>query len=149
MLQEDEVPNIKAQRFNDTSPVTYAMAKAGQEGLRWVIMVQGQRIRLYSTEKIGVSHRGRTATFIECQTSLVNHDYAGLLWLIFSAEALRSNGSFGRILSDSRDYATGVATQLRERVYDTVVPNLAEGITEARGLNNPSRDDLALSFEMA
>ena len=149
MLREDEAPNIRADRFNDSSPVTYAMTKAGEEGLRWVIMVQGQRIRLYSTEKIGVSHRGRTATFIECQTALVNHDYAGLLWLIFSAEALRRNGSFSRILGDSRDYATGVATRLRERVYDIVVPRLAEGITEARGLNNPSRGDLALSFEMA
>ena len=61
MLRETESPEAGTARFNNLSPVSYALAKADSENLSWVIVVQGNRLRLYSTAvDAGVGRRGRT-----------------------------------------------------------------------------------------
>ena len=67
-LNEEESPQIATDRFNNISPISYALTRADKECLPWVVIVQGDRVRLYNTKNIGVGRRGRTETYIECQT---------------------------------------------------------------------------------
>ncbi|MCA8836836.1 MAG: hypothetical protein K8963_03155, partial [Proteobacteria bacterium] len=111
--------------------------------------VKGDTLRLYSTSNVGVGGHGRTDSFVECQTSLLTDESVGLLWLLFSAEALKENGTIDRILEQSKRFAESVAKKLRERIYDIVVPALAMGIADARKLKSPDRTQLAETYEMA
>lgn len=149
LLNEDEVPEVGAGRFNNLSPISYALTKADKERLPWVVMVQGDRVRLYNTKNIGVGRRGRTETYVECQPSLLSSDDIGLLWLLFSSDALKENGTINSILDESKRFAADIADRLRERIYEIVVPQLAMGIAKARNLTAPSKDDIALNYEMA
>ena len=150
MLRETESPEGGTARFNNLSPVSYALAKADTENLPWVLVSQRNRLRLYSTDmNAGVGRRGRTETFIECQPQLLSDDDLAYLWLIYSAEALRPGGSMADLLESSHRFAGDLAERLRERIYDIVVPVLAQGISDARGLDNPSPADLQQTYEMA
>ena len=150
LLRETESPEAGTARFNYLSPVSYALATADQENLRWVVMVQGSRLRLYSNSvDAGVGRRGRTETFIECQPTLLADDQLSYLWLLFSAEALSPHGSLTDILRDSHRFAGDLAERLRERIYDVVVPELARGIAAARNLRDPGPEELHQTYQMA
>ena len=150
MLRETESPEAGTARFNSLSPVSYALAKADAENLAWVVLVQGNRLRLYSTAvDAGVGRRGRTETFIECQPSLLADEHLPYLWLLYSAAALAPQGSLHEILDNSQRFAGDLAEQLRERIYDEVVPVLAQGIAAARNLERPGPEELARTYEMA
>ena len=156
LLRDSETPEAGVARFNDLSPISYALNKADDENLEWVVLVQGNRLRLYpSSVDSGIGRRGRTETYIECQSALLSNDSQGYLWLLFSAEALGRHGSLAQILDSSERFAGDLATRLRERIYDEVVPALAQGIALARSpkrrksARSPTRDDLALTYEMA
>ena len=150
MLREKESPEAGTARFNNLSPVSYALTKADAENLPWVVLVQGNRLRLYSTAiDAGVGRRGRTETFIECQPSLLSDEHLPYLWLLYSAEALIVDGSLSQILADSHLFAGDLAERLRERIYDGVVPELAQGIAVARNIETPSPKDLNHTYEMA
>ena len=98
MLKESETPEGRSSRFETLSPVSYALKKADDESLQWVLMVQGSRLRLYSTDvKTGVGRRGRTETYIECNSVLLSEQHLPYLWLVYSAEALASDGSLQQI----------------------------------------------------
>ena len=149
MLREDESPEAGNDRFNNLSPVSYALKKADDENLRWAILTQGSRLRLYATEvDAGVGRRGRTETYIECQPPLLAERQLSYLWLLFSAEALERDGSLTRILEDSHRFSGKLAESLRERIYDHVVPKLAQGIACVGGADS-SPDGLARNYEMA
>ncbi|MDE0446768.1 MAG: hypothetical protein OXH96_08865 [Spirochaetaceae bacterium] len=150
MLRETESPEAGTERFNSLSPVSYALAKADSENLSWVVLVQANRLRLYSTDvDAGVGRRGRTETFIECQPSLLSDQHLPYLWLLYSAEALAPDGSLRQILTESHRFAGSLAERLRERIYDRVVPALAQGIAAARNLKNTSPIQLDRTYEMA
>lgn len=150
LLQDGETPEKGTVRFNNLTPVKYAFAKAEEKNLPWVLMVQGNRLRLYSTTiDTGVGRRGRFDTYIECQQTLVANEHLAYIWLLFSAEALAPNGSLVEIIDDSERYAGNLAKRLRERIYDEVVPTLAQGINVARDINSPSLADLEKTYEMA
>ena len=150
MLREKESPEAGTKRFNSLSPVSYALSKADTENLSWVVLVQGNRLRLYSTVvNSGVGRRGRTETYVECQPSLLADEHLPYLWLLFSAEALGSHGSLTQILNDSERFAGNLAQRLRERIYDEVVPILARGIAGARALKRPGPEELERTYEMA
>ena len=150
LLRETESPEAGTARFNNLSPVSYALAKADSENLSWVMMVQGNRLRLYSTTlDAGVGRRGRTETFIECQPALLLDEHLSYLWLLCSAEALAPQGSLSQILADSQRFAGDLAERLRERIYDDVVPALARGIATARNIENPGPEELEFTYEMA
>ena len=133
VLHENETAETGNTRFNSLSPISYALKKADDEDLRWVILTQSNRIRLYSTTvDSGVGRRGRTETYVECQPSILSDEHLGYLWLIFSAEALEPNGSLNQILLESQRFSGDLAVRLRERIYDHVVPKLAQGIAVER-----------------
>lgn len=150
VLRESESPEVGNARFNSLSPISYALKKADDEGVSWVLLTQGSRIRLYSTStNDGVGRRSRTETYVECQSSLMSQEDIAYLWLLFSAEALSPTGSLHQILLDSRRFTGDLADRLRERIYDHVVPTLAQGIVVARNLKSPTAQELAHSYEMA
>ena len=85
LLRESESPEAGTARFNSLSPVSYALTKADAENLPWVVLVQGNRLRLYSTTvDAGVGRRGRTETYIECQPSLLSDEHLPYLWLLYT-----------------------------------------------------------------
>jgi len=150
MLHEDESIEDKEPRFNQLSPVTYAFRNADREGLKWIIFTQGNRIRLYTTDiSVGVGRRGRTETYIECQPWLLSDDHLHYLWLLYSAEALTAGGSLYELLEGSMRYAGDLAKSLRERIYEHVVPVLADGIVRARDIQDLDTDQLTVTYEMA
>ncbi len=150
MLHESETAESSAQRFNSLSPISYALKKADDENLNWVVLTQGNRIRLYSTTvNTGVGRRGRTETFIECQPSLLPDEKLAYLWLIYSADALLPDGSLNQILGESQRFSGDLAVRLRERIYNHVVPVLAQGLAAARGIEKMTVADIRLTYEMA
>ncbi len=150
LLRQGEEEDAPAERFQRTSPIAWALSRADQEGLPWVVTVQRDRVRLYPRDPAdGVGRRGRTDTWIEVRTDLLRQEQAGLLWLVFSADALAKDGTAKRLLADSKDFAQELAKRLRERIYDDVVPLLATGIAAARNLAKPTPEDLRLTYAMA
>ena len=149
-LHENEIPEAGSDRFNSLSPVNYALAKADSENLPYVIVVQGNRLRLYATSvDVGVGRRGRTETFIDCQPSLLSGQDLAYVWLLYSAEALAVEGSLSEILDGSHRFAGNLAKQLRERIYEKVMPVLAQGIATARNIDRPDQKELKRTYEMA
>lgn len=149
-LQDDESFDHAQDRFTGQSPVSYALTEAEKERLDYVIASSENTLRLYTTDPdAGFGSRGRTDTFVEINTDLLREDDAGYLWLLFSAEALRPDGSLHDIMERSKDYAADLGKRLRERIYDDVVPDLAEAIADARNLTEPSKDQLDETYRMA
>ena len=148
-LNENELPQLANNRFNNISPISYALTKADKLRLQWVLITQKDRIRLYSTKNLGVASRGRIETFIECQPLLLSSKNLGLLWLLFSSEALKDGGTLNSILENSKRFAADLADRLRERIYENVIPKLAMSISKVRNILNPQKDDLVLAYEMA
>lgn len=151
LLKEQENPDSGSERIPGTlSPVSYALARADEENLDWIVLLHGRKIRLYPTKtNVGVGRRGRTETFVECHTGLISDVQAAYLWLLFSAEALSDDGSLHSILDQSERFSGELANKLRDRIYNQVIPLLAEGIAEARNLKKPSAHDLAETYQMA
>ena len=96
-----------------------------------------------------MGRRDRTETYVECQPSLLGDDHSPYLWLLYSAEALAPDGSLRQILEGSQRFSGDLAERLRERIYDHVVPELAQGIVVERGVDRPRPQDLARTYEMA
>jgi len=150
LLSQSESVEASTARFNSISPISYALAKADAENLPWVVIVQGDRIRLYPTAVgVGVGRRGRTETFVECQPALLSDDRLAYLWLLFSADALRAKGSLEELLDSSRRFAGSLAERLRDRIYQEVVPRLAAGVSAARKVSRYTADELGLTYQMA
>ena len=119
LLRDTESPEAGTDRFNGLSPISYGLKKADDEDLPWVVLVQGNRLRLYATAvETGVGRRGRTETYVECQPPLLSDDHLPYLWLLFSADALAPDGSLRDVLDESRRFAGGLADRLRERIYE-------------------------------
>ena len=150
LLRDTESPEAGSERFNSLSPITYALKKADDENLPWVVLVQGNRVRLYATAvEAGVGRRGRTETYIECQPALLSDEHLAYLWLLFSADALAQGGSLLQVLEESRRFSGHLAERLRERIYEQVVPALARGVAAARPPDGAGRDSLSQTYEMA
>jgi hypothetical protein len=150
LLDPAEIPEAGTARFNNQSPVSYALNKADSENLPWVVVLHGDRLRLYPTStETGVGRRGRTETYVEVQTSLLADEHLPYLWLLFSAEALDPKGIVADLLDASTRFAGDLAHRLRERIYLEVVPRLATAIAETRKLKSPTAEDLDLTYRMA
>jgi hypothetical protein len=150
LLARDESPDLSGERFSGLSPISYALAVADREGLPWVVVQHGAKVRVHPARVgVGVGRRGRTETYVECHAGLLPDADAAYLWLLCSAEALAPSGSLEQILEASSRFAGDLAERLRERVYESVVPLLAQGIVAARGLREPTAQDLADTYEMA
>ena len=149
-LREDESFDHTQDRFVGKSPVAYALREAEKKNLEYVIGSNGDRLRLYTTNPdAGFGSRGRTDTYVEISTRLLADEKAGYLWLLFAADALQPSGTLRDIMERSKDYATDLGARLRERIYDDVIPQLAESIASARDLDDPDKDALDNTYEMA
>jgi len=149
-LQEDESFDHKQDRFVNKSPVAYALNEADKRNLDYVIGSSGDTLRLYTTNpEAGFGSRGRTDTYVEVNTNLLADEKAAYLWLLFSANALRDDGSLHQIMADSKEYAADLGGRLRDRIYDDVIPDLAEAIAEARDIGDPTKEELDQTYEMA
>ena len=145
---DSELMDAPAQRFDNLSPVSHALAIADSENVPWVVLTRASEIRLYSSEPgKGVGGKGRTETFVEINLSLIPERLAGYLMLLFSAPALAQNGSLEEILSDSGRYAADLAVRLRERVYRRTMPLLAKAVTDR--MESTSESDLKDAYEQA
>ena len=149
-LNQDENVNSRSERFGNRTPVEAALARADNEALPYVIAATDDAIRLYPADTgVGVGQRGRTETFVQLHPDLLSDEEIGYLWLLFSADALQPDGSFNEILADSRQYATDLGTRLRNRIYEDVIPGLAESIAESRGMIAADRKALDFTYQMA
>ncbi len=130
-LDDQETPDGSYERFGGSTAVSHALAVADQEQLPFVVVTRGSQIRVYAaTRHTGVGRKGRAETFIEANLTLLPEDLAGALPLLFGAPALAPGGSFEELLELSKRYATGLGERLRARVYEEVVPKLAEIVAE-------------------
>ena len=136
--------------FANQSPVTYGMSIAYQENLPYLIIQSGHLLRIYPTDSSkAIGRRGRTETYIDVDTSIISNKNSGILWLIFSAEALSQKGSLAELISNSKRFGNELSGNLRKRIYDNVIPALAKGITEGKKLKKPSKDDLDTVYQIA
>jgi hypothetical protein len=146
-LDDHELPDNPADRFGGSTPVSRAMALAGQQGVRWVVMTRAAEIRLYAaTPSVGVGRKSGEATFVEVNLRLLPGELAGYLQLLFSSEALASDGSLEEIIQQSKDFAVVLANRLRERVYREAVPALASAVA-CRLAPDPDETTLAAAYD--
>lgn len=129
LLDDTEQFDSKSPRFQ-LSPVAYGLAVATQQEVPWLIVLRKDQIRLYpGRDGVGVGSKGQAETYFEIDLSTVDADYAGLLPLIFTANALAANGTADQLLEESTRYAAELGKRLRERIYDEIIPPLAVEVT--------------------
>jgi len=159
LLDDSEQFDTKTQRFQ-LSPVAFGLALATRQELPWLVVLRKDQIRLYpGRDGVGVGSKGQAETFFEVDLSTIDQEYAALLPLIFSATALTNDGTAEDLLRDSGRYATELGRRLRERIYDEIVPPLAEEVgwrlandagleLDAEGLSTSYRVMLRILFRL-
>lgn len=149
-LDQNEVPEQVLSRFENVSPVSYAINRADLENAPYVILTTPTSIRIYPTKiGVGVGQRGRTETFVEAHLDILTPADAGYLWLLFSADAVKEHGTLEDILEKSTDYRASLGARLRSRVYEDVVPKLATALAKARSIKRPTAAQLEETYQMA
>jgi hypothetical protein len=150
LLDHPEEIDAASDRFDGVSPVSFALARADREHLDYVMVLAGSTVRIYPARPgVGSGRRGRSETFVELNLDLLPADSAGYLWLLFSAEALRDRGTFVEILERSEDYAAQLGSELRERVYQEVIPRLSRAAVQALSPDEPDQEELTRAYEVA
>lgn len=130
LLDDSEHFDAKTQRFQ-LSPVAFGLAVASKQELPWLVVLRKDQIRLYpGRDGVGVGSKGQAETFFEVDLSTIDSEYAALLPLIFSAEALAADGTADELLRDSSRYATDLGARLRDRIYDEIVPPVAVEVAQ-------------------
>lgn len=129
LLDDTEQFDSKSARFQ-LSPVAYGLAIAAQKEVPWLVVLRKDQIRLYpGRDSVGVGSKGQAETYFEIDLSTIDATYAGLLPLIFTADALAVKGTTDQLLEESTRYAIELGKRLRERIYDEIVPPLAVEVT--------------------
>lgn len=129
LLDDTEQFDSKSPRFQ-LSPVAYGLAVAAQQEVPWLVVLRKDQIRLYpGRDGIGVGSKGQAETYFEIDLSTVDATFAGLLPLIFTADALAVAGTTDQLLAESTRYATELGDRLRERIYEEIIPSLAVEVT--------------------
>ncbi|MBA2691492.1 MAG: hypothetical protein H0U65_03230, partial [Rubrobacter sp.] len=147
-LEDSEQAEQPSPRFENQTPVTYALAHADRDNIPWVVAERSGAVRLYSTSTSGAAgQRGRAETFVELNLPMLPSEKAGYLPLLFSASALSEDGSLYEIQRDSGVYASELSRRLRERVYKEVVPRLAVAV--AGQVGGTGEDDLERHYRTA
>ncbi len=158
LLDESEQFDSKSPRFQ-LSPVAWGLNVAAREDVPWLIVLRKDQIRLYpARDGVGVGQKGQSDTYFEIDLAALDQQRAGLLTLIFSAEALKVGGTTQELLDGSSKYATELGARLRERIYENVVPDLSTAVAielqktgvelDAEGLQLAYRLTLRLLFRL-
>jgi hypothetical protein len=151
LLDDSEQFDAKTQRFQ-LSPVAFGLAVASRQEVPWLVVLRKDQIRLYpGRDGVGVGSKGQAETFFEVDLSTIDSEYAALLPLIFSAEALAADGTADELLRDSSRYATELGARLRERIYDEIVPPVAVEVARqlAKHMAVPlDADGLSLAYRV-
>ena len=130
LLDESEHFDQKSPR-HQLSPVAHGLELARREEVAWVVLLRRSTLRLYpGRDGVGVGQRGQSETYFELDLAMVDADFAALLPLVFSSEALEPGGSADEILAGSGRYAADLGSRLRDRVYLGVVPRLSIAVAE-------------------
>lgn len=151
LLEDSEHFDTKAARFQ-LSPVAFGLAVAARAGLPWLVVLRKDQIRLYpGRDGVGVGSKGQAETFFEIDLATIDSEYAALLPLIFSAEALAVDGSADELLRDSARFASDLGARLRERIYDEIVPGMAVEVAQrlkAQGAITLDADGLQTAYRV-
>ncbi|TDO08179.1 hypothetical protein EV580_5751 [Mycobacterium sp. BK086] len=159
LLDDAEQFDATTERFQ-LSPVAFGLAVAARAELPWLVVLRKDQIRLYpGRDGVGVGSKGQAETYFEVDLSTVDIDHAGLLPLVFSADALKAGGSADQLLRDSARYASELGARLRERIYDEIVPPVAVEVArrlaastglsfDAEGLATAYRVTLRILFRL-
>lgn len=145
LLQDNEQFNQRLSRFGNESPVRQAQKIARDAGVDWVVVQSDTRVRLYPTkESQPVSGGTLSDRYLQLDLSQLNADTAGYLTLLFSAAALRAEGTTNQVLESSKTHAVALIDRLKERVYADVIPGLSVGVANA--LNAREKDELEHAY---
>ena len=130
VLNEAEHFDAKSPRYQLT-PIAFALAVAQRRELQWVIGLRKDQLRLYpGKDGVGVGQKGQVETYFEIDLGGIDDDQVAFLTLVFTAAALAKDGTADALLRDSARYATGLGNRLRQRIYEGVVPPIAEAVAE-------------------
>lgn len=130
LLDESENFDQKSPAYQ-LSPVAHGLELAGREEVPWLVVMRQSTLRLYpGRDGVGVGQRGQSETYFELDLALLDPTFSALLPLIFSADALEKGGSTDQILDGSGRYAAELGANLRDRVYEGVVPTLSIAIAQ-------------------
>lgn len=145
LLQDNEQFNQRLTRFGNESPVRQAQKIARDAGIDWVVVQSDSRIRLYPTkESQPVSGGTLSDRYLQLDLSQLEAETAGYLTLLFSATALRADGTTNQILESSKTHAVALIDRLKERVYADVIPGLSVGVANA--LDARDKDELEHAY---
>lgn len=149
LLQNNETFERTSSRFSSASPVAHGLTEAKKRNLKWVVVASDSVLRLYSTDPgVGVGRKGETETFTQVDLALLGKDDGAYLPLLFSPEALSAGGSVGTLLVSSTEHASSVGDRLRQRVYEHVVPVLAQAVARRLDAKTPAQLEDAYHHSM-
>jgi hypothetical protein len=131
LLDESEQFDSTSARHTGISPVAFGLNVAARQGVPWLFVLRKDQIRIYpAKDGVGVGQKGQVETYLEIDLAAIDSERAGLLALIFSADALESNGTAHELLEGSQRFASQLGLRLRERIYEHVVPQLSKSVAE-------------------
>ena len=130
LLEDNEAFDSPSGRF-PSSPVAWGLTVAADNNVPWLIVLKKDQIRLHpGRDGVGVGQKGQAETFLELNLAQIDEEHLALLPLIFSASSLEKNGDVQKILDESSKYAVVLGARLRERVYESVVPNISIAVAK-------------------
>jgi hypothetical protein len=131
LLDETEQFDATSERHTGISPVAFGLNVAARQGVPWLFVLRKDQIRIYpAKDGVGVGQKGQVETYLEIDLAAIDSERAGLLTLIFSADALEPNGTANDLLQGSQLFASQLGFRLRERIYEHVVPQLSKSAAE-------------------
>lgn len=131
LLDETEQFDATSARHTGISPVAFGLNVAARQGVHWLFVLRKDQIRIYpAKDGVGVGQKGQVETYLEIDLAAIDSERAGLLTLIFSADALEPNGTANDLLQGSQLFASQLGSRLRERIYEHVIPQLSKSVAE-------------------
>jgi hypothetical protein len=131
LLDETEQFDATSARHTGISPVAFGLNVASRQGVPWLFVLRKDQIRIYpAKDGVGVGQKGQVETYLEIDLAAIDSENAGLLTLIFSADALETTGTANELLQGSQLFASQLGSRLRERIYEHVVPQLSKSVAE-------------------
>jgi hypothetical protein len=147
LLDETEQFDATSARHTGISPVAFGLNIAARQGVPWLFVLRKDQIRIYpAKDGVGVGQKGQVETYLEIDLAAIDSERAGLLTLIFSADALELNGTANDLLQGSQLFASQLGSRLRERIYEHVVPQLSKSVAEHLRDQGTKLDSLGLSL---